>query len=435
MSSDTEVSLFLNEQTALIVEPSRAFFQVIQSNLTQLGMRAEKIFYANTYSDAQKIITETKPKILITEYLIGKHFGLALVEKQDELYDPLLRISIMVTKESSDNAVAEAAEEQLDAYIVKPFSSADFNKKILEVIKRKMHPSEYLLKIREGKDALKINNIGSAIAIFTEAKILNDKPTLACYYLGSCYLLKKDFDLAREYFSAGRKFNPLHYKCLTGEFDCLMQESKYKDSYDLVTLIRKNYPVTSARLGKFFIAAVYTENFSDLADFYELFTNLDYRPRDLVKLVSLALLTAGRFFIRKKQIPEALNYFEMTATVTGRDIDYIEKIIDELIKAEQISEADKFLKYVRADDIGSAKQIQLNFKVCYYLLAPEVTIEMGRKIISENIATPDITKLTVKLAVKNGKIRLAESLIIKACETHPQIRKELYEILEAAEKK
>jgi CheY-like chemotaxis protein len=430
MKLDQDVSQFLNNEIALIVEPSSAFFSVIQSCLNGFGMSSAKILSANSYSDAVLLIKEHKPKILITEYTIGKHFGLSLVEKHGEIYDSLSRISIMVTKESSDNAVAEAAEEQLDAYIVKPFSMSDLKSRLLDVIKRKMYPSVYFQKIREGKELIKNNKISEAADLFAEAKKLNPTPTLACYYLGECFVAKNDFVSARNEFHEGRSHNKLHYKCLTGEFECFMKEENYKEAYLLVNTIRQNFPVTSVRLGKFFIAAVYTESFQDLNPLYELFLNLDYRPPELVNLVSLALITAGRYYVRAKDQETALIYFEMAATVSGRSIDILEKIVDELVKNGEVNSAEKFFKYIRSDEINSAKHQQLNFKIGRFILSPDQLIEMGRKIITEKKASPEVARLVIKLAIDGGKQTLAESLIIKSVETFPEIRKDLYALLE-----
>lgn len=429
---DPRIQEYLSELSALIVEPSNAFAQVIHSSLVQFGMKGDKIFNANSYSDAVSIIGQMKPKILITEYMIGKHFGLALIDKQDEHHDPLFRISIIVTKESSDNAVAEAAEEQLDAYIVKPFSGADFQQRFLETVKRKMSPSTYLLKIREGKELLAKNNLAEAMACFENAKTLTPKPTLANYYLGSCFLQQKKYDSARTEFSAGRQHNPLHYKCLTGEFDSLILENKYKEAYQLSLLIRENFPVTSVRLGKFFVATVYTEHFNDLRALYELFTRLDYRTPDLINLVSISLLTAGRYFLRNRKLSEALDFFEMGSVATGRDINFLEKIIDDLLKANEIQTAEKYLKLVKSDDLGSSKHAQLTFKVSRFSLNPEALTELGRKMVFEGQASPEVLKIFVDLLIKNGKKTLAESVIIKGCESFPNIRKDLYDILEKA---
>lgn len=435
MSVDQEVANYLNSQGALVVEPSSAFYAVIQSCLTSFGMEGKRILMANTYKDALTILKTEKPKILITEYMIGKHFGLSLIEAHDEIFDSLSRVSIMVTKEASDNAVAEAAEEQLDAFIVKPFSGADFQKRILDVVKRKMYPSDYFQKIREGKELIKNKKMDEAIELFKKIKPMSQKPTLACYYLGECYLAKNDVVSARQEFSEGRTYNDLHYKCLTGEFDCLMQEKKYLEAFKLVELIRSHFPVTSVRLGKFFIAAVYTENFHELAQFYELYTNLDYRSPELVNLVSIALLTAGRFYLRKKNKEEANKYFELTSNVSGRSIDFLEKIIDELIKNQDIQGAEKFLKQTKADDLGTAKHVQLNFKIGVHTYSPEVALEMGRKIVIEGKTTPEVTRKVVQLAIEIGKLTLAESLIIKGTSSHPEIRKELYSMLETSTSK
>jgi hypothetical protein len=211
-----------------------------------------------------------------------------------------------------------------------------------------------------------------------------------------------------------------------------MQEKSYRPAYELVELIRTHFPVTSVRLGKFFIAAVYTENFQDLPSFYEMYTNLDYRPPELVNLVSIAVLTAGRFYMRKKNKEEAIKYFEMTMSVSGRNMDFLSKIIEELLKVQDVANAEKFFKQTRADDVGSPEYVQLNFKIGCFTFTPEVALEVGRKIIVDGKTSPEITKKVVQLAIDNGKLTLAESLILKGASAHPEIRKELYNLLEAS---
>lgn len=431
---DTDIAKFLNSQSALVVEPSNAFFSVIQNCLVSFGMESKRILMASTFKDAVTLMKQEKPKILITEYLIGKDFGLSLVDIQEETYDSFSRIAIMVTKESSDNVVAEAAEEQMDAFIVKPFSGADFQKRLLDVVKRKMYPSEYLNKIRDGKEKLKSKNYEEALAFFKQAKEIHPTPTLACYYIGDCYLQTGELANARKEFAEGRKHNSLHYKCLIGEFDCLVQEKNYKAAYSLVELIRKHYPVTSVRLGKFFIAAVYTENFADLPAFYEMYTNLDFRSPELISLVSLALLTAGRYSLRGKDTENAIKYFDLASTVTGRSVETLEKVIEEWLKVQDVNNAERFFKLIRGEDVGGVKHIQLNFKIGVHVVAPDAALEMGRKIIIDGNSTPEVTKKVVQLALESGKKTLAESLILKGSQAHPEIRKELYELLDRQSK-
>ncbi|OYZ18271.1 MAG: hypothetical protein B7Y39_13860 [Bdellovibrio sp. 28-41-41] len=430
MITKEEITEFLNNCGALIVEPSSSFYSLIRSCLVGFGMDGDKILTAGNYSDAINIIDQVKPKILITEYHVGKKFGLEIVDKHSELFDNFSRISIMVTKESSDNAVAEAAEEQLDAYIVKPFSPVDFEKKFQDVVARKIRPSGYIEKIRSAKELIKENKLKEAIPILEESKSLTEKPTLACYYLGDIQSRLGNFTLAREEFAKGRVFIELHYKCLTGEFDCLMQEKKYNEAYGLVSLIRAHYPVTSYRLGNFFISAVYTENFQDISGMYDLYVNLEYRPPNLVHLVSLALLTAGRFYLRKTDTDSGINYFELAATASGRNIDILERIIEELLKTNAYLEAEKFLRYIKSADLNSAKHNQLNFRIGVKQLSADSSLELGKKLMAQGQLTPVITEALVKIAVERKKLPLAESFILAGAGVDINFRKALYSLLE-----
>jgi hypothetical protein len=125
---------------------------------------------------------------------------------------------------------------------------------------------------------------------------------------------------------------PLHYKCLIGEFDGFFDQKKYAEAYKLVPTIRENFPLSPYRLGNVFISAVYSYNLQDIPTFYSIFQKLDDRPPELVKLFSAALLTAGRFYIKSKDVQKAGECFDLGIMVTGPSIPYIDTIVRELLK-------------------------------------------------------------------------------------------------------
>jgi DNA-binding response OmpR family regulator len=420
---------FMRDQVCLIVEPSQTFSASIQQCLNEMNLSIGQVITARKFEDAKRVIHERKPKIVITEYEVEAKFGLTLLETQGDYHDELNRVSIIVTRNTTDSAVAEAAEEEIDAYILKPFSPDNFTYKFLEILDRKVRPSEYAKKIRSGKKLFAANQLEAALGEFIESKKLDKKPTLACYYAGQVYQVRGEFQKALAEYREGRTYQPLHYKCLMAEFEELITREGYKEAYRLIPLIKANYPVTSHRLGQIFIAAVFTQHFDEIADYFQLFLKMEGRTPKLVQLTSLALLTAGRYFLGKNDTARACEYFEMGVLASSRDIRYIEKIVHDLLQANAIKEAEYFLAKVQPHDVGTPEHARLAFKVDRHVLTPEQTIEKGRKIVSAGQGTPEVYEILVKTLALAGKEPMAESIISRALEDHPELRAPLYKVL------
>jgi tetratricopeptide (TPR) repeat protein len=414
----------------LIVEPSASFSSVIMGVLKSLGISPEQVIMAHKFEAAELIITEKKPKLLITEYDINGKLGLSLIETQSEHFDSMSRISIIITSNTNDSAVAEAAEEEVDAFIVKPFSGQTFTEKITKVFMAKLEPSNYIQAIELGKEHYFAKEFAAAASAFTEAKNLDPKPTLACFYLGQTFQKQGNISKALEAFKEGRSYQPLHYKCLIGEFEGLMFEKKYEVAYELVPILRANYPITSHRLGQIFTAAVFTQHFEDLPLYYKLYLTIEKRSAALIELSSLALLTAGRYFLVKKDITNAVSAFDMGVMVTSKNILFLEKIVLDLLKCGYPKEAQVFMTKILPSDVGTVEFNRLNYRVDSVLLSPDQLIEKGRKLVQDGNATPDIFESLVLQLAKTNRKQLAEATILSAVAIYPDMRSSLYGILE-----
>lgn len=423
---------FLKDQFCLIVEPSPTFSASITACLHGFGLRGDRVRLAKTFEDAKKFIDEKKPKILITEYEVGQRFGLALIEAQEVHYGEMERISIIVTKNSSDSAVSEAAEEQVDAFILKPFSSDTFRDRVQDAFQRKIKPSDYVRSIREGKRDFDAKEFQAAEQDFSAAKGLHQKPALACYYLGQTLQAEGNVAGAIQEFRQGLSHNPLHYKCLIGQFEILMAERNYEAAYTMVHTIKANYPLTSHRLGQIFIAAVYTRNFDDLQGYFELFTRLDLRTPWLNQLTSLALFTAGKFQIVANNLVRAMQFFDMALTAAARDIKFIEMVVDELVKVRAGDRAEQIVAKILPGDVGTPAHARISLKADMLTLPREQVIEKARKVVAEGHGSPDMYPELIRLMVAAGKDALAETLITKALEENPELRAALYQVLDQA---
>lgn len=435
MSNDSLIVQFLQGQSCLIVEPSQAFSSSIQACLSRMGVPADSIVVARRMEDARVMIRERKPKLLITEYQIGAAFGLELVEAQEKLYDESARISMVVTKDMSDSVIAEAAEEQVDAFIIKPFSPDVFAKKLLAVLERKLNPSLYSQQIKRGKDHLLAKRYNEAIKEFVGAKALFPQPTLACFYAGEAYRQMGNPAQALVEYREGRKFQSLHYKCLVAEFDVLVSQTRYKEAYELIEPIKKNYPLSPKRLSQIFVTAVFALHFDEVGEYHELLLKLEQRPPELVKVASMALFTSGRHYLEKREIAKALPFFDKSLMVANRALAFLDRVVSELIRVGAKTEAQDFFAKALPSDIGSSEYNRLSLKVDQLVLSKDQLIEKARKLVMAGEGNEEIFTMVVRWMAEEGKVTLAETVIQRAIDQNPDLRAPLYKILEEQTRK
>ena len=423
-----ELKKFFSKQTCLIVEPSAPFLESIKACITSLELPETEVITVKKYEEAVKVIQELKPKILICEYDVGGKMGLSLVDMQQKFFDERARITIIVSRNSSDSVVAEAAEEQVDAFLLKPFSPETFRAKLVGVIEKKINPSPYTLKLQEGYELVAANNLSKALDAFTEAKKLNEKPCGACFGAGKIHQQMGDLTRALESYREGRKYQNLHYQCLSGEFNVLIAQREFEKAYELVPTFTKNFPLSPQRLSHIFLAAVFATRFENLLIHYQQFTFLDNRSPDLVKVVTSALISGGKWYLSKGDRNMAKEYFEKAVGAAGREFSYVEQVVNNFLKVNAIREADEFIGKVLPTDHHLPAFSRLKFKVGRHLLGSGDILKAAKAFFESGHADAETYVALVQVYVDNGRGTLAETVIAQAVKQFPDLRNKLYQI-------
>jgi DNA-binding response OmpR family regulator len=422
-----------NHLSALIVDESSSYTQSIVASLKELGCSEERIFVAKKYKDAKDIINLKKPDILITEYLIDGKYGLELINFLTS--QSANKISVIISRNNSRTSIAEAAEELVDDYIVKPFQTGMIFERLKTLIHRKLNPSEYIKNIRAGKQMLLESRFQDAEYQFKSAIQIEKKPTLAHYYLGYTKLIQTNYAVAVDEFKKGLNLQPLHYKCLTGNFDAFFEQKSYGAAYLLTPAILNNYPIGPKRLGNLFIAAVFSGQLDDVPKYYNIFLNLDHITLELRKVFSAALLAAGRFQLSRNETDKAAECFELGIQVIGPDMDYIDRATRALLKAKDRGHlhAVKLLQRTPNAKVGGKEHSALSFLTNLKTQTTTQAIEQGRRLVANGYADADCYQSLIKILVADDKITLAEDITAKAVRDYPSLRKALYDLLESRE--
>lgn len=267
---------FVRDKLILVADTSQWSLDYVSKLLHSMGVQYENLILVSDFGLAEKEIIKRKPHVIISDYDLNKKCGLDLIQIQNKYVEPTkINIFILVTGNTSQVTVARAAEEEVDAYILKPFSSSALRNTILHAAETKTEPGKYLRMIDEGKTHLTEGRVDQAIVTLEGAKALDRTPALACYYLGQAEMARKEFVKAETRYMEGLQVNKIHYKCMIGLYESLMEQKKYADAYTVVKRLSRYFPANPQRLTMVLKLAVLTQSYEDVERYYQLFTKLD----------------------------------------------------------------------------------------------------------------------------------------------------------------
>ena len=425
-----EVEAFLKEENILIVEPSVAFAQTLIELLKERRIPEKNIFHVRGFEDAATFIETKKPKVLITEYAVGSTNGISLIPLQMKNHDESVKVATLITHDATSTTIAEAAEEHVDAYVLKPLSIGEFGVRLNKIIQAKLAPSPFEQKIKAGKALLKNSEFAMAALEFKEAIKIKEKSPLGHYYVGQALHLQKSIPEAAREYRKGLQINPLHYKCLLGEFDGYFEQGDYMSAYGVAKKIASHFPISPKRLGNIFISLVFSHHLEDITSYFQMYRELDFRPPELSKIFGAALLTAGKYTLKKNQIVKGNECFAMGVSVVGPDIPYLENIIRELLKVNAAEMAKNYLTLFPGVEFGKKIHSQMSFLIDLLTVGSRDTIiEKGKKLVAQGFADRESYRQLVRYLVDTDKMTLAEDITAKAVRDFPDLREELYSLV------
>jgi len=361
--SEKIFSDFLVSRKILVADGSGTSRSGLAKIILGMGAKTNNLLLIDNFNDAVRMVQKEEPEIIIVDYALGNSNGIEVSAATKGYQRKEEKIFILVTGNSSQSAVAQAAEEDVDVFILKPYTIKSFSEILMRAVLAKIYPSEYIKTIQAGKRLLQANDADGALAEFIKATTLNNKPTLAYYYQAQAEIAKKLFVEAEISYNAGLKVNSLHYKCLTGMFDFLISQKRNADAYGIVKQLAKFFPANPNRLGQVLSLAINTGNYADVEQYYETFKEIETRKDDLVLYVCASLVVCGKHFFRQNQKEKALEFLKKAAVSAAGKPLILREIISVLIENKLLSEAEDVLKRFPEDLRKDAHFLVANFLV------------------------------------------------------------------------
>lgn len=419
---------FFKSKKAHIAISNSAMRSMVRGVLSGLGMAANQISASKTFKEAAQFIESENPELIFTEFEYDDHFGIELsILQKDYCSDLNQRLFFLFADSGMESSVAAAAEEEVDAYLIRPISEQSLLEYLVKTVHIKQNPSEMskiLVSVRQLISNKELDRAQTTLAF--SQMTLSPHPALHFYLGYISQLLGKHKD-ALKAFEEGLALNPRHFKSMYGKFMSLYYLGRKVDAYHYVTELKKIYPLTPELLKYAFVVVVETYNFDEVEQYYQLYLRQVRKPESLKLIVSTALLTSGRVMLRKdaKDINRVLNCFAKGAVISGRQVEFIEGIIKELIEHNLTNHLNQFFDMFKEDEISFKLVKSLRFKQWvserrdgHFLL------NEGKRMIFDNHADDYVIQYVLDLAKSMDKMTLVQSLVVRLMENFPERRQE-----------
>lgn len=411
------------KKKVLIADANGTSRGTLAGMLAKLGITGQQVSTAEDFVRAENLMEANTPSLVIADFDLGNGTGLGLFQSQREK-NPFFRDSLffLLTNNSEQHSAARAAEEEVDVFLMKPFTTEAFDAALLNGLQAKQEPTEYQRLIERGKGELADGKVDDALKTFQQAKSKNPLPSLACAYLGIAHESKGDLELAEGSYLQGLEYNEYHFRCLSGLHQVLMKQQRQADAYvPLLKRLRK-FPWSAEEMKAGIRLAMLTRNFDDLSLLYDLFTKSVRRDEDLSKMLCAAFMTAGKLFAQKRDFKKALPLLQKSALLAGTRTSVLKDIVVILGDTGYGDKTDEFISrfapvthkesdynvasYVRFDATASASK----------------SIEKGRELISKGVHDPAVYLILIRRSKEANLAQVVDQLAHEAGRRFPELK-------------
>ncbi len=413
----------LGDRKILVADSQAAARSSIAKTLRELGAKTSAITLVATYEEAVAELAKGDTPAVVCDYNLGEHCGLKLMHHlkrwQSMTRD---RLFIVVTTNSRETSIAEAAEEEVDCYILKPFTLSTLHDHIVTAVKQKLDPTPYRRAIEDGKALLLAQQAQEASELFVKAIALTEKPSLAYYYHGQACVQLTALDRAEASYEGGLRFNDRHYRCLTGLYELYLQLDRHDEAYEIAKRIVFSFPVSPARLDSILRLAVKTQQFAEVESYYQLYIEMDYRTPELTKVMTAALVVAGKYYLGRRDAGNAAAMMRKGMVVSARAPSVLREIISALAHAGYPDDAEAFLKEFPPEHQNSAAYHAMDLLILDGMGTPSQIVAKGRKLLERGFQDPLIYEILIRRSFESDLRSAAETLAFDAAKRWPESR-------------
>ncbi len=194
----------------LVVDDLSNMRKTLKNMLRFIGF--DQIDEADDGDTGINMLTKHQYQLVVCDWVMPRVSGIDMLRKAREMPHLKDLPFLMVTAEVDAAQIVQAAETEVDGYIIKPFVARTLEEKIVAIINKKNNPTDLQKLMMAAEAAKDREDYGEAIACFERAQELNPNSARTRQGMGEIYRLQGDLDRAEQLFQEAAVANPRFVK-------------------------------------------------------------------------------------------------------------------------------------------------------------------------------------------------------------------------------
>lgn len=342
--------------------------------------------YAHNGREALKVLKREQIDLVMMDYNMPVMNGAELLANIRDDRELRHLPVVMITAQAYTEYVAEAAESDIDAYILKPLTIRVLEEKVVDVINKANNPAPMFKHLQRAKQLedegdidgalkeaqlamkadpqssrpirelgyyyYKTNNLKQAEKWLLKAASMNYLDVFAFHNLGELYTQVGNYEKAQKYFEKAMSISPRHLDRGIKFGKSLLQMKMFQraaQAFESVIQFGEDPMELREEIAEYCMAA---ESFAYAAQLWETLLSHDPERQDIRVKMGLAYKGAGN-------INEALIHLEEAAKMDKQNSEIKLYLAQCYLEVEKPIKAERALKQILKDEPDNAEALEL----------------------------------------------------------------------------
>lgn len=247
------------------MDPEEKINQIVLHTLDNIGVSPSNISIAKSMEESISILRDKKPHYLAC-YINPKDTDVfAIIDEHKKIIpNSLERYFLAFSEGRALYTFAQALEEDIDGYIIEPFSQSKVLTKLNTSLASKVSPSSYKKGLIKVKDLIGQKDLSNARILCRSIMFLHPRPAMAYFYLAKIEEALGSPDLAIKEVINGLKLNKEHYHCLIYLHELYFQKKDFDRAYRVLKKVLETFPLSMHRMFDVFRSGISSGHFDEI---------------------------------------------------------------------------------------------------------------------------------------------------------------------------
>jgi tetratricopeptide (TPR) repeat protein len=266
-----------------------------------VGVPVNMIETSEDFEQSVEKLEKEKYQIVFCSNEIKGGSGLDLIKKHKEVVVNRGHAMFFLFSNKNSMAIAcAAAEEEVDAFLIKPYNIQDLQDNVVKAFEGKSQLSDFEKDMFDVDELIHEGKIDEAKELIEKGK--KTKPMNASPVFFEANLLDRDGKTAEacEVYDTAVGLDDDHFRSLRFGFAADFKTKRYNQAYDKLHSLLDNFPVNPNRIPDYIRISIATQNFDNIVDFCEKILDLNEElGPDIEVPIAAGLVMSGKFLAQK----------------------------------------------------------------------------------------------------------------------------------------